>query len=123
MSKTRRGRCHCGAVVFEVELEAGLGEMRRCNCSLCHKRGVVMASVLLDKLTVIEGQESLSLYQWNTGIARHYFCKVCGVYTHHQRRSRPDEFAFNVACLDGPDPTEGVELAWVDGASSSLVTG
>ena len=118
MIEVKQGSCHCAAVKFEVELDGGVGEIRRCNCSLCLKKGAVMASVKLDKFVVTEGEEYLSLYQWNTKVAMHYFCKNCGIYTHHRRRSVPDEFAFNVACLAGKDVTEGSEIVMLNGASS-----
>jgi len=118
MVEIRKGSCHCEAVKFEVELDGGIGEIRRCNCSLCYKKGAVMASVKLDKLVVTEGEEYLSLYQWNTKVAKHYFCKSCGIYTHHQRRSAPDEFAFNVACLTGKDVTASSEIIMLNGAGN-----
>ena len=122
--ETRKGSCHCGAVVFEVELEDGLQNLRRCNCSLCRRKGSIMASVPVQKLKVVAGEDQLSLYQWNKKIARHYFCKHCGIYTHHQRRSNPAEFGFNVACIEGIDPFELEDLEDIgksDGASNSLV--
>jgi hypothetical protein len=60
-----------------------------------------VASVTLDRLKIIKGEDKLSLYQFNTKTAKHYFCSVCGIYTHHQRRSDPREFGFNVGCLEG----------------------
>lgn len=95
--------CHCGAVVLELELPNGVENPRRCNCSICSRRGAITASVPLDKLRVIQGADSLTLYQFNTKVARHYFCRVCGIYTHHQRRSDPAVYGYNVACLDGVD--------------------
>lgn len=119
--ETRTGSCHCGAVVFTLQLPDGLQNLRRCNCSLCRRKGAVMAMVALDGLKVIQGADKLSLYQWNTGIAKHYFCSVCGIYTHHQRRSKPDEYGFNVACLEGVDPFELGDIPVADGASQSRV--
>jgi len=121
MTETRRGQCHCGAVVFEVELENGLEDLRRCDCSLCRRKGAIMASVPLRGFKVLKGAGMLTLYQWNTRTAKHYFCKVCGIYTHHQRRSNPTLYGFNVACLDGVDPfaLEGVRIG--DGSSQSLI--
>ena len=113
------GSCHCGAVVFEVELDNGLQNVRRCNCSLCRRKGAVMAGVPVEKLRVTRGADQLSLYQWNQKIAKHYFCRTCGIYTHHQRRSNPSEFGFNVACLDGVDPY-ALDVAVSDGASMPL---
>ena len=118
--ETRTGSCHCGAVVFEVELEDGLQNLRRCNCSLCRRKGAIMAGIPVEKLKVVAGEDQLSLYQWNKKIARHYFCKHCGIYTHHQRRSNPAEFGFNVACIDGVDPFALENVGLGDGASMSL---
>jgi hypothetical protein len=118
--ETRTGSCHCGAVVFEVELENGLQNLRRCNCSLCRRKGAIMAGVPVENLKVVAGEDQLSLYQWNKMIARHYFCKHCGIYTHHQRRSNPAEFGFNVACIDGVDPFALENVGVGDGASMSL---
>jgi hypothetical protein len=80
-----------------------------------------MASVLLRDFVVTKGEDKLTLYQWNTNVAKHYFCSVCGIYTHHQRRSKPDEYAINVSCLEGPDPTIGKSIGMLDGASNSIV--
>ncbi len=122
MAETKKGSCHCGGVEFAVTLENGLENLRRCNCSLCRRKGAIMAFAPLDGLTVTKGEDLLSVYRWNSGVAKHYFCKVCGIYTHHQRRSNPNEFGFNVACIEGVDPfaLEGVVIG--DGASQSLVS-
>ena len=79
-----------------------------------------MASVPLDRLRVIKGADNLTLYQWNTRTAKHYFCKACGIYTHHQRRSNPDEYGFNIACLEGVDLAAVGEVGLADGAAMSL---
>jgi hypothetical protein len=99
-----RGACHCGAVTFTVRLTDGLRTARRCNCSFCRMRGAVVVSSNLDGLTVTSGQDNLTLYQFNTKTAKHYFCKKCGIYTHHQRRSNPNQLGVNVACLEGISP-------------------
>ena len=112
-----RASCHCGAVVLELELPDGIVDPRRCNCSICRRKGAIAASVPLAGLRVIRGQELMSLYQFNTLTARHFFCSVCGVYTHHQRRSTPTEYSYNVACLDGVDPFEIAEIRNVDGVN------
>ena len=79
-----------------------------------------MTSVPVANLRISAGEDQLTRYQWNTNIAKHYFCSICGIYTHHQRRSEPDKFAINVACLDGPDVTIGREIGVLDGASNSI---
>ncbi len=121
MSESRRGTCHCGAIEFEVELVKDLEDLRRCGCSLCSRKGAIMASVPLASLRVIRGADELSLYQWNTKTARHYFCRHCGIYTHHQRRSNPEEYGFNVACLEGVNPYELGAIPVSAGADQSLV--
>lgn len=120
--RTYRGTCHCGAVAFEVDLENGFENVRRCNCSLCRRKGAIMAGVPVGRLRVVQGADRLTLYQWNTKIAKHYFCSVCGIYTHHQRRTKPDEFGFNVACLEGIDPYSFEPVPVGDGASFSLAS-
>ncbi len=76
-----------------------------------------MAAIAIEKLTVTKGTDNLALYQWNSRVAKHYFCKTCGIYTHHQRRINPQEFAFNVACFDDIDVATLESIALVDGAS------
>jgi len=98
------GRCHCGAVQFNVTLTDGINTARRCDCSLCARRGAVAVSAAKDAITYTAGQDNLTLYQFNSRVAKHYFCKTCGIYTHHNRRSNPDEIGVNLACLDGQTP-------------------
>jgi hypothetical protein len=114
------GTCHCGAVAFEVELENALGALKRCNCSLCRRKGAIMAFAPVEKLKIVKGSDMLTLYQWNSKIAKHYFCKVCGIYTHHQRRSDPTQVGFNVACLEGVDPNTLTDIGLLNGAGLSL---
>lgn len=101
---THRLACHCGRVEIELDLPDGLVDPRRCNCSMCRRRGAVMASVPRAALRIRKGADALRLYQFNTRVAKHWFCSHCGIYTHHQRRSDPTQFGFNVGCLEGIDP-------------------
>ena len=119
--QTRSGTCHCGAVEFEVDLENGLENPRRCDCSLCRHKGAVVASVPLARLRVVRGEDRLTLYQWNSYTAKHWFCSVCGIYTHHQRRSDPSQYGFNIACIDGVDPFSFGEVPVGRGSEQSLV--
>ena len=98
MTEIRNGACHCGAVKFTVEVDVPL-RGGRCNCSICAIKGAVAVGTPLDGLKVTEGEDVLSLYQFNTGTAKHYFCSRCGTYTFHQRRSDPNTYGVNVACL------------------------
>ena len=115
------GSCHCGKVQFEVRLEGGLTNPRRCNCSLCRRKGAIMETLFADGFTLLAGEENLSTYRWNTQKARHYFCKTCGIYTHHQRRVDSNQFGFNIGCLDDVDPYSFEDVGIVDGASGSVV--
>ncbi|WP_083917708.1 GFA family protein [Uliginosibacterium gangwonense] len=110
-----RASCHCGGVVLELALPRGVEDPRRCNCSICRRRGAICASVPLSGLRVVQGEDLLTLYQFNTHTARHYFCKICGVYTHHLRRSDPGVFAYNVGCLEGVNPFDLGEVPCSDG--------
>ena len=104
MSEQRILKCHCGKVEVAVQFDNGLENIRRCDCSLCRRKGAVMAMVPLANLQVIKGQDNLMLYQWNTRVAEHYFCKTCGIYTHHKRRSNPNQYGINIACIEGVNP-------------------
>lgn len=115
--------CHCGAVRLRVKLSDGFNTIRRCDCSFCRMRGAVVASALLSDLTILEGEDSLTLYQFNTGTAKHYFCKTCGIYTHHQRRSNPEQFGINVACIEGVSPFDFPEVTVMDGVRHPADTG
>lgn len=113
-----QGGCHCGAVRFQARLVPdALTRPRRCSCSFCRMRGAVTVSALLADLAITSGEHDLTLYQFGTGTARHYFCGKCGIYTHHQRRSDPTQFGINVACLDGMSPFDFPEVQVNDGIS------
>lgn len=111
------GSCHCGAVRFAAR--STLSPAVRCNCSFCRRRGAVMANVQAEDFRLLAGEEALGLYQWNTGIAKHFFCKRCGIYTFHRPRMRPELYRVNVGCLEGVDPY-ALEVTVQDGAALSL---
>ncbi len=107
--------CHCGAVELRVRLSDGMTSARRCDCSFCRRRGAIAVSAPLDGIDVIKGQDDLRLYQFGTKTAKHYFCAHCGIYTHHQRRSNPNEYGVNAGCLEGVNPRDLDPVPWVDG--------
>ena len=111
----RRAACHCGTVQFEVTLSDGLASARRCTCSFCRMRGAVAVSAALDGIRFIAGEDALTCYQFNTGTAKHYFCARCGIYTHHRKRSNPNEFGVNAACLEGVSPFDFPAVEVLDG--------
>jgi hypothetical protein len=111
------GACHCGTVRLRVKLADGLRSARRCTCSYCRMRGAVAVTADLGGVEVVSGADALTLYEFNTKAAKHYFCSKCGIYTHHQRRSNPNEFGVNVACLDGISPFDFAEVPVFDGVN------
>ena len=108
------GACHCGTVQFRVKLSDGLRSARRCTCSYCSMRGAVAVSAAAGDLEIVAGQDSLATYRFNTGVATHHFCIRCGIYTHHGRRSIPDQLGINVACL-GVSPFDFAAVPVLDG--------
>ena len=78
-------------------------------------RGAVAVSANLNDITVTQGEAALTLYQFNTHEAKHYFCSKCGIYTSHQRRSAPDQYGVNVACIEGMSPFDFPEVPVSDG--------
>lgn len=115
MPESVKGQCHCGAVKFEAVLEGGLAAAHRCSCSFCEMRGAVALTATIGNFRITQGDEELSLYTFNTHVAQHYFCSICGIYTHHQRRSNPGEFGINAACLDGVSPFDFAEVVVMNG--------
>lgn len=120
--RKRHAACHCGSVQFDVILSEDLNTARRCTCSYCTMRGAVAVSAELNNITITKGEEFLSLYTFNTGIAKHYFCSKCGIYTHHQRRSNPNQYGINVACLEGVSPFDFSEVLVFDGNNHTADT-
>ena len=112
---TLNGSCHCGAVQFIAELPQGLASARRCTCSICRMRGAIAVTGSLDGFTILQGADKLATYRFNTQVAEHHFCKDCGIYTHHKRRSNPNELGVNVACLQGVSPFDFEEIVVYDG--------
>ena len=112
-----RASCHCGAVVLELELPDGIVDPRRCDCSICRRKGAIVASVPLSGIRIIQGEDVLQVYTFNTHVAKHYFCSRCGIYTHHQRRSFPDQYGYNVGCLEGVNPFDLEPVATKDGVN------
>lgn len=118
-----QGQCHCGAVRFEATLTDGFATIRRCNCSYCRMRGGIAVSAEMDGVTILAGEEALTSYRFNTKVAEHFFCSRCGIYTHHQRRSDPNQYGVKVACLAGVSPFDFPEVPVTDGVHHSRDNG
>lgn len=115
--KQHNAACHCGSVQFSIRLTDEFNTVRRCSCTYCRMRGAIAVSAQLSDIEFVAGENNLTLYQFNTETAKHYFCKTCGIYTHHQRRSNPGQFGVNVACIDNISPFDFPEVVVMDGIS------
>ncbi len=98
---TYRGACHCGRVRFEVG--GTLRRVSQCNCSICTKKGYLHWIVPRDQFRLLTSEDALATYSFNTGVAQHHFCRVCGVASFYIPRSDPDKIDVNARCLDGVD--------------------
>ncbi|MDV2439706.1 GFA family protein [Acinetobacter gerneri] len=117
MAEKKNAQCHCGAIRFTVELSDGFNTLRRCNCSFCRMRGAVAVSAPLSGINVYQGKDKLTEYSFNTRQAAHFFCSVCGIYTFHQRRSNPEQYGVNVACIEGVSPFDFQNTPVMDGVN------
>lgn len=113
---TLNGACHCGAVKFTTTLTQGFGSARRCTCSICRMRGAVAVTSTPGDFRITQGEDKLATYRFNTMSAEHHFCTVCGIYTHHKRRSDPKQLGVNVACLEGISPFDFEKVVVYDGS-------
>jgi hypothetical protein len=109
---THRGGCHCGAVKFEVDAPAVL-VVSKCNCSICRMTAVLHLIVPKSRFRLLAGEDSLSEYRYNTGVARHLFCRHCGVKSFYVPRSNPDGWSVNARCID-PSTIERVDVESFD---------
>ena len=96
-----RGSCHCGAVHFEVEAPEDV-EVERCNCSICRRSGYLHLIVPRRNFRLLSGEDALQTYTFNSGVARHTFCRTCGIKPFYTPRSNPDGVDVNLNCLDSP---------------------
>ena len=101
MLQTYEGGCHCGQV--RIRVQADLAQISECNCSICTKKGILHLVVPLDQFTLLQGQDALTTYQFGTNVAKHTFCRHCGIHAFYVPRSDPDKVSVNARCLDGID--------------------
>ena len=113
-------KCHCGAVEAEINVQENFEQTLKCNCSLCKRKGALMSFVKNDNFRIIKGNDKLSLYQFHTKVAFHYFCSICGIYTHHNPRSNPAMTVFNLGCIDEVDTFNLENISINDGLNHPL---
>ena len=110
--QTYDGSCHCGAVRFRIRTD--FPELTTCDCSICRRKNALMVKVHEDKFELLAGADKLSLYQFHTHTAKHYFCSVCGIYPFHRKRTAPDSYGVNVFCLENVS-IDGLPVRATDG--------
>jgi hypothetical protein len=98
---TYTGGCHCGRVRFRVTAE--LDRVSDCNCSMCNKKGILHLIVPTNAFELLSGADALTTYQFNTGVAKHHFCRHCGIHSFYVPRSDPDKIDVNARCLEDVD--------------------
>tara|TARA_B100000767_G_scaffold224545_1_gene213646 strand:+ start:102 stop:464 length:363 start_codon:yes stop_codon:yes gene_type:complete len=113
-------KCHCGAVEAEINVSNNLEKILRCNCSICKRKGTIMSMVKNENFKITKGEETLKLYQFHTKVAKHYFCSICGIYTHHNPRANPAMTGFNVGCIDDIDIFKIENVSINDGQNHPL---
>jgi hypothetical protein len=99
MSQIHQGGCHCGRVRFRVT--ADLSTVTYCNCSMCTKKGILHVIVPKEAFELVSGKDDITTYTFNTGVAKHTFCKHCGMHPFYVPRSDPDKIDVNARCIDG----------------------
>lgn len=108
-----RGGCHCGRVRFEVTAPSRISVMN-CNCSICSKCGYLHLIVPKSRFRLLRGEDVLTSYTFNTGVAKHLFCSICGIKSFYVPRSHPDGYSVNARCLDA-GTVEAMESEPFDG--------
>jgi hypothetical protein len=113
-------KCHCGLVEANINLPDKIEKVLKCNCSICKRKGAIMAMVKSENFNIIKGQDKLKIYQFHTKVAKHYFCSNCGIYTHHNPRSNPAMTGFNLGCIDEIDYFQLKDFTINDGKNHPL---
>jgi len=101
MLQTYEGGCHCGRVRFRVR--GDLANVSECNCSICTMKGILHLVVPREQFELLRGHDDITTYQFNTNVAKHTFCRHCGIHSFYTPRTMPNGFSVNVRCLDGVD--------------------
>jgi hypothetical protein len=104
MLKTYEGGCHCGRVRFRIQVDLADTVIGECNCSICTKKGILHLPVAHERLEILSGADEMTTYTFGTGVAKHTFCRHCGIHAFYQPRSDPENYSVNARCLDEYDP-------------------
>jgi hypothetical protein len=112
---TFAGGCHCGAVRFQVSADPDTETVADCNCSICCKKGFLHLIVPPERFTLLSGEDALTTYTFNTGVAKHLFCKRCGIHSFYRPRSHPHQIDVNLRCLDDDPAIAQFQVIAFDG--------
>ncbi len=112
-------KCHCGAVEGEIKGDI-FEKVVRCNCSICKRKGAIMSIIKNEDFKITKGKDKLKLYQFHSKVANHYFCKECGIYTHHNPRINPSLTGINLGCVDEADTFKIENIKVADGRNHPL---
>ena len=112
---THKGGCHCGRVRFEVDAPGDI-EADQCNCSICRKSGYLHMIVPKQDFHLMAGEDDLETYTFNTKVARHYFCRHCGIKSFYVPRSHPNGISVNANCLE-PETILSLQITPFDGSN------
>ena len=116
----KRLNCHCGAIEAKINVSDKFEKILRCNCSICKRKGAIMSMVKNEDFTILKGKEKLSLYQFHSKVAKHYFCSICGIYTHHNPRANPAMTGFNVGSIEDVNTFEIENISVLNGQNHPL---
>jgi hypothetical protein len=112
--------CHCEEVEAEINMPKSVEKILKCNCSICKRKNAVMFMVKNEDFKIVKGKDKLTLYQFHSKVAKHYFCSICGIYTHHNPRSNPSMTGFNLGCIDDIDTFKFKDIQVNDGFNHPL---
>ena len=104
MLQTYEGGCHCGRVRFRIRVDLTENPIGECNCSICTKKGILHLPVTAERMEILSGADALTTYTFNTGVAKHMFCRHCGIHAFYNPRTDPENYSVNARCLDNYDP-------------------
>lgn len=117
MNREITATCHCGATALSATLPTDLKDASRCTCSFCKRRQAAAVTATTSSVKVTKGADNLQVYSWGTHTAKHYFCKTCGIYLYHQRRSDPAQCGINLGCIEGVNTWDHEPVPWTDGVN------
>jgi hypothetical protein len=97
-----KGACHCGSIAYEFEGE--IGDALECNCSLCAKRGALLAFYPATAFTLSTPRETMATYHFNKNVIDHHFCPTCGIAPFSEAQNKGVKMvAINLRCVEGVD--------------------